>query len=107
MRPSSQHGSHESYCYTTLLSVGACFQGCYFVSFILAGGDTAWRISQPVLTTEFTSADYFGSEDSPKMGHFVVSAAVDVRVGKNIKQPAGRGEYKSDTYIYILGRATM
>ena len=32
MRPSSQHGSHESYCYTTLLSVGACFQGCYFVS---------------------------------------------------------------------------
>ena len=32
------------------------------------------------------------------MGHFVVSAAVDVRVGKNIKQPAGRGEYRS---IYI------
>ena len=24
------------------------------------------------------------------MGHFVVSAAVNVRVGKNIKQPAGR-----------------
>jgi len=35
------------------------------------------------------------------MGHFVVSAAVNVRVGKNIKQPAGRGEYRSDTYIYI------
>ena len=34
----------------TLLSVVACFQGCYFVLFILAGGDTA------------------------KMGHFVVSA---------------------------------
>ena len=47
------------------------------------------------------SADYFGSEDSPKMGHFVVSAAVKVRVGKNIKQPAGRGEYRSDTYIHI------
>ena len=72
MRPSSQHGSHESYCYTTLLSVGACFKGCYFVSFILAGGDTA------------------------KMGHFVVSAAVNVRVGKSIKQPTGRGEYRSD-----------
>ena len=28
-----------SRCYTTLLSVGACFQGCYSVSFILAGGD--------------------------------------------------------------------
>ena len=36
------------------------------------------------------------------MGHFVVSAAVNVRVGKNIKQPAGRGEYRSDTYIYIF-----
>ena len=49
------------------------------------------------------SADYFGSEDSPKMGHFVVSAAVHVRVGKNIKQPAGRGEYRSNTYsgVYI------
>ena len=94
MRPSSQHGSHESYCYTTLLSVGACFQGCYFVSFILAGGDTA-KMGHFVV-----SADYFGSEDSPKMGHFVVSAAVHVRVGKNIKQPAGR-EYRSDTYIYI------
>ena len=23
-----------------------------------------------------------------------------MRVGKNIKQPAGRGEYRSDTYIY-------
>ena len=34
------------------------------------------------------------------MGHFVVSAAVNVRVGKNIKQPAGRGEYRSNTYIY-------
>ena len=34
----------------TLLSVGACFQGSYFVSFILAGGDTA------------------------KMEHFVISA---------------------------------
>ena len=33
------------------------------------------------------------------MRHFVVSAAVKVRVGKNIKQPAGRGEYTSDTYI--------
>ena len=33
------------------------------------------------------------------MGHFVVSAAVNVRVGKNIKQPAGK-EYRSDTYIY-------
>ena len=32
------------------------------------------------------------------MGHFVVSAAVDVRVGKNIKQPAGRGEYRRNTY---------
>ena len=49
------------------------------------------------------SADYFGSEDSPKMGHFVVSAAVSVRVGKNIKQPAGRGEYRSGTYIYWVG----
>ena len=37
------------------------------------------------------------------MGHFVVSAAVNVRVGKNIKQPAGRGEYRSDTYIYWVG----
>ena len=27
--------------------------------------------------------------------------AVNVRVGKNIKQAAGRGEYRSDTYIYI------
>ena len=38
------------------------------------------------------------------MGHFVVSvvsAAVNVRVGKNIKQPAGRGEYTSDIIIYI------
>ena len=35
------------------------------------------------------------------MGHFVVSAAVNVWVGKNIKQPAGRGEYRSNTYIYI------
>ena len=34
------------------------------------------------------------------MGHFVVSAAVNVHVGKNIKQPAGRGEYRSDTYTY-------
>ena len=76
--------------------------GCYFVSLILAGGDTA-KMGHFVV-----SADYFGSEDSPKMGHFVVSAAVDVRVGKNIEQPAGRGEYRSDTYIiYILGRATM
>ena len=32
------------------------------------------------------------------MGHFVVSAAVNVRVGKNIKQPGGR-EYRSDIYI--------
>ena len=50
------------------------------------------------------------------MGHFVVSAAVNVRVGKNIKQPAGR-EYRSDIYILyiliyilyicILGGATM
>ena len=38
-----------------------------------------------------------------KMGRFVVSAAVNVRVGKNIKQPAGRGEYRSDTYIYWVG----
>ena len=37
------------------------------------------------------------------MGHFVVSAAVDVRVGKNIEQPAGRGEYRSDTYIIYIG----
>ena len=50
--------------------------------------------------TEFTSADYIGSEDSPKMGHFVVIAVVNVRVGKNIKQPAGRGEYRSNTYMY-------
>ena len=35
------------------------------------------------------------------MGHFVVSAAVNVRAGKNIKQPAGRGKYRSDIYIYI------
>ena len=34
------------------------------------------------------------------MGHFVVSAAVNVRVGKNIKQAAGRGEYRSNAYIY-------
>ena len=35
------------------------------------------------------------------MGHFVVNAAVNVRVpvGENIKQPAGRGEYRSDIYI--------
>ena len=26
--------------------------------------------------------------------------AVNVRVEKNIKHPAGRGEYRSDTYIY-------
>ena len=37
------------------------------------------------------------------MGHFVVSAAVNVRVGKNIEQPASRGEYRSDTYIYWVG----
>ena len=49
------------------------------------------------------SADYFGSEDSPKMGHFVVSSAVNVRVGKNIKQPAGRGEYRSDIYYIYIG----
>ena len=29
--------------------------------------------------------------------------AVNVRVGKNIKQPAGRGEYSSDIYIYWVG----
>ena len=68
-----------------------------------------WGISYSAPTTELTSADYFGSEDSPKMGHFVVSAAVNVRVEKNTKQPAGRGEYRSDTCIYfeVLGRATM
>ena len=49
VRPSSQHGSHESYCYTTLLTVLAS----RVVSFILAGGDMARRKAPLLICTTF------------------------------------------------------